>query len=136
MKSHSQKPTFSEQPDIGRKMDRSISLLGLVGFLCKWLGSTKIWGQLGAKTRAFEAPIWGSREAKATDSTGLLVGAVGIETTYHWHFNDLRSKARSEKEGLGSPWNPYCRLNAAFFPMMLRTTLRFASRTAFGIAWV
>ena len=23
--------------------------------------------------------MWGSREAKATDSTGLLVGAVGIE---------------------------------------------------------
>ena len=45
MKSHSQKPTFLEQPDIRRKMDRSISLLGLVGFLCKWLGSTKIWGQ-------------------------------------------------------------------------------------------
>jgi hypothetical protein len=39
-----------------------------------------------------------------------LVGAVGIETTYHWHFNDLRSRARTEKEGLGSPWNPYCRL--------------------------
>ncbi len=52
MISHSQKPTFSEQPDIGRKMNRSISLLRLVGFLCKWLGSTKIWGQLGAKTRA------------------------------------------------------------------------------------
>src|SRR6266436_9736290 len=43
MISHSQKPTFSEQPDIGRKMNRSISLLRLVGFLCKWLGSTKIW---------------------------------------------------------------------------------------------
>ena len=61
---------------------------------------------------------------------------VGIETTYRWHFNDLRSRARYEKEGLGSPWNPYCRLNATFFPMMLRTTLRFASRTAFGIACV
>jgi len=65
-----------------------------------------------------------------------LVGAVGIETTAAWHFNDLRSRARYEKEGLGSPWNPYRRLNAAFFPMMLRTTLRFASRTAFGIACV
>jgi len=65
-----------------------------------------------------------------------LVGAVGIETTAAWHFNDLRSRARYEKEGLGSPWNPYCHLNAAFFPMMLRTTLRFASRTAFGIACV
>jgi len=53
MKSHSQKPTFLEQPDIRRKMDRSISLLGLVGFLYKWLGSTKIWGQLGAKTSVF-----------------------------------------------------------------------------------
>ena len=60
----------------------------------------------------------------------MLVGAVGIETTHAWHFNDLRSRARTEKEGLGSPWNPYCRRNAAFFPMMLRTTLRFASRTA------
>jgi hypothetical protein len=39
------------------------------------------WGQLGAKTRAFWAPIWRSRETKATDSTGLLVGAVGIERT-------------------------------------------------------
>src|SRR6266852_4287083 len=65
-----------------------------------------------------------------------LVGAVGIETTHAWHFNDLRSRARTEKEGLGSPWNPYCRRNAAFFPMMLRTTLRFASRTALGIACV
>jgi hypothetical protein len=63
-----------------------------------------------------------------------LVGAVGSETTHAWHFNDLRSRARTEKEGLGSPWNPYCRRNAAFFPMMLRTTLRFASRTALGIA--
>jgi hypothetical protein len=65
-----------------------------------------------------------------------LVGAVGIETTHAWHFNDLRSRARTEKEGLGSPWNPYCRRDAAFFPMMLRTTLRFASRTALGIACV
>jgi len=65
-----------------------------------------------------------------------MVGAVGIETTHAWHFNDLRSRARTEKEGLGSPWNPYCRRNAAFFPRMLRTTLRFASRTALGIACV
>ena len=36
-------------------------------------------GPTWAKTRAFWAAIWGSREAKATDSTGLLVGAVGIE---------------------------------------------------------
>jgi hypothetical protein len=42
-------------------------------------------------------------------STRWLVGAVGIETTHAWHFNDLRSRARTEKEGLGSPWNPYCR---------------------------
>lgn len=69
-------------------------------------------------------------------NTIVLVGAVGIETTHAWHFNDLRSKAQTEKEGLGSPWNPYCRRNAAFFPMMLRTTLRFASRTALGIACV
>jgi hypothetical protein len=69
-------------------------------------------------------------------STSWMVGAVGIETTSAWHFNDLQSRARYEKEGLGSPWNPYCRLNAAFFPMMLRTTLRFASRIAFGIACV
>ena len=38
--------------------------------------------------------------------TFSLVGAVGIETTTAWHFNDLRSRARHEKEGLGSPWNP------------------------------
>src|SRR5260370_1054827 len=67
---------------------------------------------------------------------GWLVGAVGKETTHAWHFNNLRSRARTEKEGLGSPWSPYCRRNAAFFPMMLRTTLRFSSRTALGIACV
>ena len=48
-----------------------------------------------------------------------LVGAVGIETIHARHFNDLRSRARIEKEGLGSPWNRYCRRNVAFFPMML-----------------
>ncbi len=82
------------------------------------------------------APRGPSKSHKLLDMKEMLVGAVGIETTYHWHFNDLRSRARTEKEGLGSPWNPYCRLNAAFFPMMLRTILRFASRTAFGIACV
>ncbi len=65
-----------------------------------------------------------------------MVGAVGIETTRAWYFKDLHRRARTEMEGLGSLQNPYCRLNAAFFPMMLRTTLRFASRTAFGIACV
>jgi hypothetical protein len=54
----------------------------------------------------------------------------GIESTNACTFNDLQGRARIEKEGLGSPWNPYCRLKAAFFPMMLQTTLRFASRTA------
>jgi hypothetical protein len=47
----------------------------------------------------------------------------------------IRSTDRSEKEELGSRWSPYCRLNAASFPVM-RTPLRFASRTAFGIACV
>jgi hypothetical protein len=46
---------------------------------------------------------------------------MGIETTHAWHFNELRSRARTGEEGLGSPWNPYCRRNAAFFPMMLRS---------------
>jgi len=64
------------------------------------------------------------------------VGSVGIESPNACTFNDLQGRARTEKEGLGSPWNPYCRLKAAFFPMMLRTTLRFASRTALGIACV
>jgi hypothetical protein len=34
---------------------------------------------LGPKLVPYRPPIWGFREAKATDSTGLLVGAVGIE---------------------------------------------------------
>ena len=38
----------------------------------------EIWGQLGAKTRAF-GPQSGVLGRQATDSTGLLVGAVGIE---------------------------------------------------------
>ena len=82
------------------------------------------------------APCGPSKFQKLFLMKELLVGAVGIETTHAWHFNDLRSRARTEKEGLGSSWNPYCRRNAAFFPMMLRTTLRFASRTALGIACV
>src|SRR6266480_5411113 len=94
------------------------------------------WAQLGRKTPPLRYEIRKCRRVRPTDSTGLMVGAVGIETTHAWHLNDLRSRAQTEKEGLGSPWNPYCRLNAAFFPMMLRTTLRFASRTAFGIACV
>jgi hypothetical protein len=46
-----------------------------------------------------------------------LAGAVGIETAYRWHSNDLSRTDRSEKEGLGSRWSPYCRLNAASFPV-------------------
>jgi hypothetical protein len=65
-----------------------------------------------------------------------LVGAVGIETTNPWHFKDSRSRARYEKEGLGSPWNTCCRRNAALFSMMLRTTLRFASLTDVGNAFM
>src|SRR5258708_7220054 len=41
----------------------------------------KFGANLGPKLGPFRPPICGSREAKATDSTGLLVGAVGIEFT-------------------------------------------------------
>jgi hypothetical protein len=93
-------------------------------------------GATWAQNQCVKGPKVDLQVSKGSRINGTLVGAVGIETTAAWHFNDLRSRARYEKEGLGSPWNPYCRLNAAFFPMMLRTTLRFASRTAFGIACV
>ena len=42
-------------------------------------GGAKTWGQLGAKTRPFQAQNRVPRVVRATDSTGLLVGAVGIE---------------------------------------------------------
>src|SRR5580704_6487017 len=43
------------------------------------------------------------------------VGPWGLETTHAWHFNDLRSRARTEKEGLGSPWNPRPRVVVQYF---------------------
>ena len=91
---------------------------------------------MGKVVQLEPTPLIGADLFVSRITVSSLVGAVGIETTRAWHFNDLRSRARYEKEGLGSPWNPYCRRNAAFFPMMLRTTLRFASRIAFGIACV
>src|SRR5882762_1266130 len=92
--------------------------------------SAEFWAQLGRKTPPLRHEIRECRRVRPTDSTGLMVGAVGIESPNACTVNDLQGRPRIEKEGLGSPWNPYCRLKAAFFPMMLRTTLRFASRTA------
>src|SRR5207302_8114139 len=40
----------------------------------------------------------GSREAKATDSTGLLVGAVGIENNADRNIKDLEEMLGSAKE--------------------------------------
>ncbi len=38
---------------------------------------------------------------------------MGIEIIAAWFFKDLRSRARTDLEGVGSLRNPYCRLDAA-----------------------
>jgi len=65
-----------------------------------------------------------------------LERAMGIEIIATWFFKDLRSRARTDLEGLGTLRNPYCRLDAALLPQIFLTTLRFASRTALGTACV
>lgn len=42
--------------------------------------------------------------------------AMGIEIIATWFFKDLRSRARTDLEGLGTLRNPYCRLDAAVLP--------------------
>jgi len=42
--------------------------------------------------------------------------AMGIEIIAAWFFKDLRCRARTDLEGLGSLWNPYCRLDVALLP--------------------
>jgi len=41
---------------------------------------------------------------------------MGIEIIATWFFKDLRSRARTDLEGLGTLRNPYCRLDAALLP--------------------
>lgn len=41
---------------------------------------------------------------------------MGIEIIAACVFKDLRSRARTDLEGLGSLRNPYCRLDAALLP--------------------
>ncbi len=41
---------------------------------------------------------------------------MGIEIIATWFFKDLRSRVRTDLEGLGSLPNPYCRLDAALLP--------------------
>jgi len=41
---------------------------------------------------------------------------MGIEIIAAWFFKDLRSRARTDLEGLGSLWHPYCRLDVASLP--------------------
>ena len=82
----------------------------------------------GKNSAAPRQPFWPKSVTYVSGpDRGIMERAMGIETTSTLHSTTYESRARTEKEGLGSPWNPYCRLNAAFFPMMLRTTLRFAS---------
>jgi hypothetical protein len=50
------------------------------------------------------------------ESLGVLERAMGIEIIATWFFKDLRSRARTDLEGLGSLRNPYCRLDAALLP--------------------
>jgi hypothetical protein len=61
-----------------------------------------------------------SSERSVKDVSGRtlwnLERAMGIEISPARFFKDLRSRARTDLEGLGSVRNPYCRLNAALLP--------------------
>jgi len=48
--------------------------------------------------------------------TPFMERAMGIEIIAAWLFKDLRSRARTDLEGLGSLRNPYCCLDAALLP--------------------
>ena len=46
----------------------------------------------------------------AIESSRLMERAMGIEIIATWFFKDLRSRARTDLEGLGSLRNPYHRI--------------------------
>jgi len=64
--------------------------------------------------------LWGDFQQlpgiEEIESSGFMERAMGIEIIAAWFFKDLRCRARTDLEGLGSLWNPYCRLDVALLP--------------------
>ncbi len=71
---------------------------------------------IASKIECFGGHFYEWKPVKPTASTGVMERAMGIEIIATWFFKDLRSRARTDLEGLGSLRNPYCRLNAALLP--------------------
>ena len=72
--------------------------------------------QTPSKTGQFIVEIRELSRVRSTESSGFMERAMGIEIIATWFFKDLRSRARTDLEGLGSLRNPYCRLDAALLP--------------------
>ena len=71
---------------------------------------------LPSKTRNFFGDFQAPSRVRAVESSGFMERAMGIEINAAWIFKDLRSRARTDLEGLGSVRNPYCRLDVALLP--------------------
>src|SRR5229473_3698376 len=85
-------------------------------FVCQFKGSLEKLGPTWVQNNGPIGPISTLSSAKATESTRFMERAMGIEIIATWFFKDLRSRARTDLEGLGSLRNPYCRLDAALLP--------------------
>jgi hypothetical protein len=87
-----------------------------------------MWQLLGGHSNVKKGKIWTVFVSRGTALEEALVTyvsawdkrfmerAMGIEIIATWFFKDLRSRARTDLEGLGTLRNPYCRLNAALLP--------------------
>ena len=72
--------------------------------------------QLPSKTSRFLVEFRGLSRVRSTESSGFMERAMGIEISSARFFKDLRRRARTDLEGLGSVRNPYCRLDVALLP--------------------
>jgi hypothetical protein len=87
------------------------------------ISGTSIWRKNSAASRQ---PFWPKSVTHVTGTLSFLCvrsgprvymeRAMGIEIIATWFFKDLRSRARTDLEGLGTLRNPYCRLDAALLP--------------------
>src|SRR5260370_37816497 len=64
------------------------------------------WDHLGTRMLCFMASFGRAGSVRATESSELMERAMGIEIIATWFFKDLRSRARTDLEGLGSLRNP------------------------------